>query len=52
MSEVVLVPGMHPWLLLSESGKINVLTMMHNIRVFVTINMRAFWRFSPLEIKP
>lgn len=51
MGEVILVPDPKCWLALSEHRKVNILTMVHNIRTFMAIEVCAFWHLPPFEVK-
>ena len=52
MSEVILIPGSHHWFALSKRWEINILTVVHNVRTFMAINICSFRGLLPLETEP
>ena len=51
MGEIVFVPDLDSWLVLGESGEINILMVVHDIGMFVAIKICTFWCLSPHKVK-
>ena len=51
MGSIILVPVLDSWLVLGKSREINVLLVVHNIRMLITIKIHTFWCLLPLKVK-
>ena len=51
MGQVILVPDLGSWLVLSKSMKINILMVVDDVRALVAIGVCAFQWLLPLKIE-